>query len=129
MKTPEELYVIFIRQISNNQKDVEGFFKEITEVAWNEGHKAGKKVINEVEEDYEPYFGWCDVDGCDNEGCSGGIAWRDTGYWTVCYKHSYQFRKGLEQPKMKQTAIDRENSRDKITGYLPILKLIKQWGR
>ena len=30
----------------------------------------------------EPYFGWCDVERCENEGCSGGMAWRDTGYWT-----------------------------------------------
>ena len=69
-------------------------------------------------DDYEPYFGWCDVDGCENEGCSGGNAWRKTGYWTVCYKHADDFRKGLEQPKMKQTAIKRENKRNKKTGYL-----------
>jgi len=25
------------------------------------------------EQEYEPYFGWCDVDGCKNEGCSIGI--------------------------------------------------------
>ena len=67
---------------------------------------------------FEPYFGWCDVDGCKNEGCSGGSAWRDTGYWTVCYKHADEHRKGLEQPKMKQSSVERENKRDKKTGYL-----------
>jgi len=69
---------------------------------------------------YEPYFGWCDVDGCENEGCSGGNAWRDSGYWTVCYKHSADYRKGLDQPKMKQISIERESKRDKKTGYLKI---------
>jgi hypothetical protein len=69
-------------------------------------------------DEYEPYFGWCDVDGCENEGCSGGNAWRKTGYWTVCYKHSDEYRNGLEQPKMKQTAVEREIKRDKKTGYL-----------
>lgn len=71
------------------------------------------------EQEYEPYFGWCDVEGCENEGCSGGNAWRDMGYWTVCYKHADDYRKNKPMPKMKQKAIDRENSRDKITGYLP----------
>lgn len=69
--------------------------------------------------DYEPYFGWCSVEGCENEGCSGGIAWRDTGYWTVCYKHSNDFRQGLPQPKMKQADIDRESTR-LSDGTLPI---------
>lgn len=71
------------------------------------------------DEDYEPYFGWCDVEGCDREGCSGGNAWRETGYWTVCPVHAEDCRKGLPQPKMKQSAIDRENSRDPITHCLP----------
>lgn len=61
--------------------------------------------------DDEPYFGWCNVDGCENEGSSGGIAWRETGYWTVCYKHSADYRAGKPQPKMKQKYIDREKSR------------------
>ena len=68
---------------------------------------------------YEPYFGWCDVEGCNEKGCSGGNAWRDTGYWTVCYKHADEHRKGKLQPKMKQKSIDRETSRDKVTGCLP----------
>lgn len=70
------------------------------------------------EQDYEPYFGWCNVEGCENEGCSGGNAWRETGYWTVCYKHSADYREGKPQPKMKQAAIDREASRGK-DGCLP----------
>lgn len=71
-----------------------------------------------VEKDGEPYFGWCDVDGCENEGASGGNSWRETGYWTTCYKHSAESREGKPQPKMKQPAIDREASRD-ANGYLP----------
>ena len=70
------------------------------------------------EQEYEPYFGWCDVEGCENEGCSGGNAWGDMGYWTVCYKHADDYRKNKPMPKMKQKAIDRENSRDKTTGCL-----------
>lgn len=75
--------------------------------------------MTNAEQEYEPYFGWCDVDGCDGEGCSGGAAWEETGYWTVCSKHSNDWRGGKPQPKMKQKAINRENSRDKETGCLP----------
>lgn len=74
------------------------------------------KVLQEI--DSEPYFGYCDVDGCDGEGCSGGNAWRETGYWTVCSEHSSICREGGEQPKMKQSAIDREDSRG-ADGILP----------
>ena len=88
-----------------------------------------KKQREEIEkeynvgEHYEPYFGWCDVDGCKDEGCSGGNAWRESGYWTVCTKHSQDHRDGKPQPKMKQKAIDKENSRDPVTGYLPMENL------
>ncbi len=68
---------------------------------------------------YEPYFGWCDVEGCDKEGCSGGNAWSETGYWTVCADHAAACRAHKPQPAMKQVAIDRENSRDK-DGKLPL---------
>ena len=77
--------------------------------------------IKEQEEEpieYDPYFGWCDVDGCENEGCCGGICWSETGYWIVCYFHSQIHSDGEKQPKMKQSAIDRENSRNKLTRYL-----------
>ena len=69
-----------------------------------------------VEDD--TYFGLCDVEDCKHESCNGGGCWRETGYWSVCSKHSQQHREGLPQPKMKQSAIDRENSRDE-DGYLP----------
>jgi len=69
-------------------------------------------------EKYEPYFGWCDVKGCKNEGSCGGICWKDTAYWTTCSEHSANNRAGAKQPKMKQSAIDREKRRDKKTGYL-----------
>lgn len=85
-------------------------------------HDIGSRIMALVDAFYEPeiepYFGWCDVEGCDNEGCSGGNAWRETGYWTVCSKHSAANRKGETQPKMKQEAIDRENSRG-TDGILP----------
>ena len=75
-------------------------------------------VPKERIEDTEPYFGWCDVEGCENEGCCGGTCWSETGHWRVCSKHSQQHREGSLQPQMKQAAIDRENSRDE-NGYLP----------
>lgn len=75
-------------------------------------------MTDKLKEEYVPYFGWCDVSGCKEEGCSGGIAWRETGYWTVCSKHASSDRNGDTQPKMKQSAIKREKGRDKITGYL-----------
>jgi len=59
----------------------------------------------------EPYFGWCEVDGCKNGGANGGGCWRETGYWTVCADHSALHRKGGEQPKMKTSAIEREKTR------------------
>ena len=86
---------------------------------WLKEYAQSKQTAMPTDEEYEPYFGWCDVKGCDNEGCSGGIAWRNTGYWTVCSKHSAMERSGEPQPLMKQTAIGREASRDKETGYLP----------
>lgn len=67
----------------------------------------------------EPYMGWCDVEGCDNESASNGSYYKDTGYWCLCTEHSKSAREGKPQYFMKQSAIDRENSRDKITGYLP----------
>ena len=76
-------------------------------------------------EEYEPYFGWCDVNGCKNEGCSGGNAWRNSGYWTVCHTHAQSYRKGGIQPKMKDESVQRELSRDE-NGYLPISKQTPQ---
>jgi hypothetical protein len=67
----------------------------------------------------ESYWPECDVEGCENESCNGGTCWKETGYWSVCSKHSQMHREGKPQPKMKQSAIDRENSRDE-NGYLPI---------
>jgi len=95
---------------------------QFLEAALTEAYEKGIKdaIDDSNSEPYEPYFGWCEVDGCENEGCSGGNAWRKTGYWTVCSEHSRKHREGKPQPKMKQLAIERENSRDKTTGFLPI---------
>ena len=67
--------------------------------------------LTDSEEEYEPYFGWCNVEGCEREGANGGSCWRNTGYWTVCSKHSQEYREGKPQPPMKQWAIDREKRR------------------
>lgn len=60
-------------------------------------------------EEYEPYMGWCDVEGCNNEASIGGCEWRETGYWKICHKHSK--REIAVQPQMKQKSIEREKSR------------------
>lgn len=77
----------------------------------------------EAEKEYydNPYWYWpqCDVDGCDGVSCNGGGCWRETGYWSVCPKHSAEFREGKPQPKMRQSAINKEATRDKVTGCLP----------
>jgi len=95
-------------------EDLETFIKSLLK----EQREKIEKEYN-VGKYYEPYFGWCNVEGCENEGCSGGNAWRETGYWTVCYKHADDFRNGKPQPKMQQKYIDKEKSRDPKTGYLP----------
>lgn len=58
----------------------------------------------------------CDVEGCYGEICASGTAWRDTGYWQCCMEHSSMARDGKVQPSMKPRAIQRESTRDKITG-------------
>ena len=80
-------------------------------------------IPEHTEPPYEPYFGWCDVEGCEEEASSGGCAWSETGHWCVCSKHLCESEENVLQPKMKQKAIDRENSRDKVTGYLPSVKI------
>ncbi len=72
------------------------------------------------DEEYEPYFGWCNVEGCENEGANGGCCWRETGYWTVCCKHASEYRAGKPQPKMQQKYIDKEATR-LPDGTLPIV--------
>ena len=71
------------------------------------------------EQDNEPYFGWCYVDGCNNAGSSGGMGWRDTGYWTLCSIHFKDYHDKKPQPKMKDESIKRESTRDE-DGRLPI---------
>ena len=68
--------------------------------------------------DNEPYMGWCDVEGCQNEAAANGICWPDTGYWLCCSDHAKHYRLGLPQPRMKRLAFDREASRGE-DGHLP----------
>lgn len=53
----------------------------------------------------------CDVLWCEENAVSGGNAWRETGYWSVCSDHATYARQGWPQPIMKQSATDRENTR------------------
>lgn len=61
----------------------------------------------------------CDVEGCELNASSGGSHWRETGYWSICQKHSLDAFAGKPQPIMKYKAVERENSR-LPNGYLPI---------
>lgn len=92
--------------------------KEIATAALAAYHSSDK---GEDEGEYNPYWYWpqCDVEGCEGVSCNGGGCWRETGYWQVCPEHSKMFREGKPQPKMKQSSIDKEATRDKVTGYLP----------
>lgn len=76
-----------------------------------------------MEDERYPYWGVCDVDGCDDEARDGGGCWRETGYRSVCRKHFHLYRDGGLQPKMKESAIAKEATRDPVTGYLP-----NDWG-
>ena len=76
-------------------------------------------LLEQPEEEDEPYFGWCDVAGCQCAAGSGGSGWRKSGYWRLCSKHILGYRDGEPQPKMKASAILREALRG-ADGCLPI---------
>lgn len=97
-------------------------FMEI--VLRGENHKLRDDILQlKKENDVDPYsyYPQCDVEGCESVSCRGGGVWEETGYWSVCPEHSQEYREGKPQPKMKQSAIEREASRDKKTGFLPII--------
>jgi len=73
------------------------------------------------DEKENPYWYWpqCDVSGCKGVSSSGGVHWKETGYWSICPKHADMCRAGEPQPKMRKSAIDENASRDPQTGYLP----------
>jgi len=93
----------------------EGWSESVTDITNNcDKPECSQKFFDgmmEVFDEDEPYFGWCNVEGCQNEGANGGNCWRGTGYWTVCSKHASEYRAGKPQPKMKQSAIEREKRR------------------
>lgn len=61
-----------------------------------------------------PYWYWpqCDVKYCKGVSCSGGVYWKETGYWSICTEHAAMARRGEPQPQMRKSAIKREASRD-----------------
>jgi len=59
----------------------------------------------------------CDVEGC-NEWRSPQIRW-DGVYVLICSKHFTDYCAKQPLPQLKQSAIDREASRDPITRILP----------
>lgn len=113
------------RQTAELQKEVERLGKqlEFSRIIYRgEIEKLQDELLQlKKEHGIDPYWYWpqCDVEGCEGVSCNGGGCWRETGYWSVCSKHSNEFREGKPQPQMKQSAIDKEATRDKVTGYLP----------
>lgn len=77
-------------------------------------------VSNVNENLTELYRCVCDVEGCERTQSSGGMCWRETGYWSICSTHSVLWRNGEPQPKMKQESIDKEASRG-ADGILPVI--------
>lgn len=73
--------------------------------------------IAELEDEGTPAV--CDVEGCDNEPTTGGCAWPEAGYWRVCSDHHRSYLAGNAMPQMRQEAIDKEATRDPVTGVLP----------
>jgi len=53
----------------------------------------------------------CDVEGCAGWVTSGGINWRETGYWCLCHEHGFSKE---PQPKMKQRAMDKEARKKEV---------------
>lgn len=77
-----------------------------------------RERIAELEREIAGDAIFCDVKGCENESSNQGNAWRDAGYWCVCFDHSNAARNGAAMPQMKAEAIVREASRDE-RGFLP----------
>lgn len=102
------VYVIYDEDIPDVASKIEPLINQEVE----------RRIKERMNEDKEPYMGWCEVNGCNNEGASGGCYWSDTGYWTICSKHGEDCRNGLPQPKMKVEAVEREKNRDPQTGFL-----------
>lgn len=69
----------------------------------------------DYEEESECDNGWpfCDVAGCGRCSCRGGGVWAETGYWSVCSKHSQDYIDGKPRPIMKSNSVKREASRRK----------------
>ena len=59
----------------------------------------------------------CEIEGC-VEADTSGLKWGGF-YLRLCREHSKDSYDGRPCPKVKQWAIDREATRDKVTGYLP----------
>ena len=110
MRTPEEI-LYEVTEIRLSEWGMSEKVIKAMNIYANEYHKSQLTMIDEKLK--EPYFGYCDVEGCNKEGCSGGLAWCDTGYWIVCSEHSASYRLGNFQPIMKLSAIEREGRRNK----------------
>ena len=60
----------------------------------------------------------CEIKGCMSE-IGSGMNWGDL-YLSLCHKHTGMALKNSEvRPEVKEYALKRESTRDKITGFLP----------
>lgn len=69
------------------------------------------KDLIEAYENWEGFPSLCDVEGCKKEVSNGGMGWRESGYWSLCYKHGSEAREGKPQPLMKKEAVEKESKR------------------
>ncbi len=105
-----------------NQKEIAECYQPLFDLIFKEHDKAltmsemdevisaASKVTRSLDKIYTPT---CDVEGCDGIVVSGGGAWEETGYWSLCDVHHFRGFRGKEQPKMKETAVKREAERKK----------------
>ena len=90
---------------------------------WTGGLSALEGAFGVLEWDdphYLPEQGYtCEVQGC-MEADTCGTPWGEsTLYLRLCTKHHTQLCKGYPMPLIKQYALDREATRDPVTGRLP----------
>jgi hypothetical protein len=64
----------------------------------------------------------CEIEGCMRDIVAGRHWGNGKEYLSLCSKHTTMERKGEPCPPIKQYAIDREATRDPITGFLPFPK-------
>jgi hypothetical protein len=120
MKTAKEYLLSKYPNISPDWFDDNELTQEMIQMMQEYAEEYHSEKMKEEEIEEKPML--CDVSGCKNISDNGGIYWKETGYWRLCYDHFMDGLHGLPQPKMRKEAIKRESNRDKVTGFLNSVK-------